>query len=121
MMNGAIGSRVVSTLECAGRRHLGPTSPLFHLFGLQVGGTTTLLDYDASRVYWQRVQVLLDAFFNASERAQICSDLVGQIDLTELPEARAFLCQVRAELRLDRVREGLNLGAVTRIAPPRGR
>lgn len=119
-MREPIGTQVVAILEYAGRQHLGPSSPLFQLFGLQVGGTTTLLDYDASRVYWQRVQVLLDAFFIADERAQICADLTQQIDLTDLPEAREFLCQARAELRLGRVLDGLNLGAVTRTALPRG-
>lgn len=117
-MRGPIGNQVVAILEYAGRRHLGPSSPLFQLFGLQVGGTTTLLDYDGSRVYWQRVQVLLDAFFSASERTEICADLTQQIDLSDRPEAREFLCQARAELQLGRVLDGLNLGIVTRTVPP---
>lgn len=120
-MTGAIGHQVVAVLERAGGRHLGPSSPLFQVFGLQIGGTTTLLDYDSSRVYWQRVQLLLDAFFSARERASICADLIRRIDLAGLPEARDFLCQVRAELHLVRLMNKLNLGAATRTASPRER
>lgn len=117
-MAGTIGQRVVSVLERAGRDHLGQNSPLFQVFGQQIGATTTLIDYDQSRVYWQRVQMLLDAFFSARERSAICANLAACIDLARLPEARDFLFQLQAERRLAVLLDALNVDLATRAAPP---
>lgn len=104
-----VGHRVVNVLEQSGRRYLGRASPLFQVFGLQIGGSSTLYEYDRSRVYWQRVQILLDAFFSAGQRARIYGLIMARIDLASLPEARTFLADALAERRLDGLLEALDL------------
>jgi hypothetical protein len=104
-----VGSRVVNVLERSGQRYLGGVPHLSQVFALQIGGTTTLLEYDGSQVYWQRVQILIDTFFTAEQRARICRLLMAQIDLANLPEAREFLVEALAEQRLDGMLSTLDL------------
>lgn len=104
-----VGSQVVNLLERSGQRYLGRTSPLFQVFALQIGGSTTLLEYEPSPVYWQRVQVLLDAFFTAEQRLRIYRSIMSRIDLASLPEARGFLADALAERRLGGMLDALDL------------
>jgi hypothetical protein len=104
-----VGSRVVNVLERSGQRYLGTTSSLFQVFALQIGGSTTLLEYEQTPVYWQRVQILIDAFFTAQQRLRIYRSIMARIDLASLPEARGFLADALAERRLGGMLDALDL------------
>lgn len=96
-----VGLYVVDTLEHAGERFLAPTAPeVFRLFLMQVDAAGTLRVYDGTEAYWEGVQVILDFFFTAAERAEICERLVRCETLRIEPESRQFLASALAECRL---------------------
>jgi hypothetical protein len=66
---------------------------------LHVGGTDKLKRYLEPESYWQSVQVILDGLFTASERAQMCAELIDQPMFLEDPAFTPFLQRARAEIR----------------------
>ena len=66
---------------------------------LHVGGTDVLKWYTGTEDYWQKVQLVLDSFFSATERAELCSQLIEQPLFLEDPGFEPFLHQARAEIR----------------------
>ena len=66
---------------------------------LHVGGTDILKRYSGSRAYWQYVQTILDSFFTAAERAQMCAELIDEPLFRGDPGFYPFLVQAKAELR----------------------
>lgn len=96
-----VGSVVVDVLEMAGSRFLQPSTPeTFQVFMLHVGWGSSLRAYEERNVYWRRVQILLDTFFSAAQRAEICSELLARLDLERRVEALDFAANALAELRL---------------------
>lgn len=102
-MNERVETTVLRVLEEAGARHLEPET--LRIFLLQVGGGPSLRIYGSGSVYWRRVQMVLDGFFTAPERAGICAQIVDEVDLTSRPEAWDFLASALAEQRLQTMRE----------------
>ena len=100
-MTAPMGASIIDVLEQAGKRYLGEArSKAYAAFLLQIGGTDALRSYDGSVAYWERVQAVLDSFFNSAERAEICAPLIGRAELRARPEFRAFLAHALAERRL---------------------
>jgi hypothetical protein len=96
-----VGAAVSDILEWAGRQYLKPINPdLYRAYLLQIGGTDTLRRYDLSATYWDRVQIVLDSFFSARERAEICVQILADGAVARLAEARAFYARALAERRL---------------------
>lgn len=94
------GGCVVSWIERWGARYLrGAQSDIYHMLLLHVGGTNTLRQYTGGKAYWQNVQVILDCFFTAAERAEMCAELINEPLFHGDPGFRHFLDQARAELR----------------------
>ena len=90
-MTAPTGASIIDVLEQAGQRYLGEGwSKAYATFLLQIGGTDALRRYDASEAYWERVQVVLDGFFNSAERAEICAPLIGRADDGRGPSSAAF-------------------------------
>jgi hypothetical protein len=107
-----VGAKVVDVLERAGARYLSQNEPhLYQAYLLNVGATQALRRYDGTETYWDRVQAVLDAFFSSSERAEICTELIAQQTLWELPEFRGFLMRALAERRLQRLLATTPLGS----------
>jgi hypothetical protein len=110
-----VGAVIVDILERAGARYLREDEPdLYRAYLLNIGGTDTVRHYDRTETYWDRVQLILDGFFNSRERAQICTEVIARGELWERPEFRGFLMRAIAERRLH------SLLATAMIAP-RGR
>lgn len=105
-MNRHVGVRVVEVLEHAGARFLEPTD-LYQVFLHHVGATGSFRQYDGRKVYWQRLQILLDTFFTAGERAEICDELLARLDLLGRRDAYDFLSEALAERRLRELRREL--------------
>ena len=100
-MNERVGTRVVEVLERAGSRYLEPVaSDTFQVFLHHIGATASFRIYEGRRIYWQRLQIVLDAFFTASERAEICEELITAIDFLSRREAYDFFAEALAERRL---------------------
>lgn len=100
-MNQQVGMQVVEVLEQAGVRYLKPMAPdAFAIFLHHVGATASFRSYDGRKVYWQRLQILLDTFFVASERAEICDELVARLDFLGRRDAYDFFAEALAERRL---------------------
>ena len=100
-MDEQVGGQVVSILEAAGLRFLDPVAPgTFRVFLHHLGASATFQRYEAGPVYWRRLQILLDTFFSAEERAEICSELVARLPLVGRPESYDFLAEALAERRL---------------------
>jgi hypothetical protein len=96
-----VGAVIVDILERAGARYLKQSEPdLYRAFLLNIGGTDTLRRYDRTTTYWDRLQLILDAFFSSKERAQICTEVIAHGELLERPEFRGFLQRAIAERRL---------------------
>jgi hypothetical protein len=93
-----VGTDVIGILEEAGERLLEPK--LHRCLLLHIGGAPSLRRYVASEVYWDRVQAILDSFFDSAERAEICSRLIEGPELRARPEFRGFLARALAERRL---------------------
>ena len=108
-MSERVGETVLRVLEDAGARYLDQET--LRIFLLQVGGGPSLRTYGSRSVYWRRVQMVLDGFFTAAERAQICGQIIRELDLASRPEAWDFLASAMAERRLQTM-----LGATYRVA-----
>ena len=71
-MSARLGVVVIKILESAGEHHLGAAAPgTFASFLLQIGGSDALRAYDGSAAYWERVQNVLDTYFDSPQRAAI--------------------------------------------------
>jgi hypothetical protein len=96
-----VGAVIVEVLERAGARYLGQNEPdLYRAYLLNIGGTDTVRHYDGTETYWDRVQLILDGFFSARERARICAEVIAHRELWARPEFRGFLMRAVAERRL---------------------
>lgn len=96
-----VGGIVLNVLERAGIRFLKPTSPdEFELFMLHVGGGGSLRAYAPRSSYWRQVQVLMDTFFSAAQRAEICDALLEEAGIEHRLEALDFAASALAERRL---------------------
>ena len=96
-----VGAVIVDILERAGARYLRQNEPdLYRAYLLNIGGTDTLRRYDRTETYWDRVQLILDWFFSATQRAQICAEVIAHGELCARPEFRGFLASAIAERRL---------------------
>lgn len=96
-----MGAVIVDILERAGARYLRHSEPdLYRAYLLNIGGADTVRRYDRSETYWDRVQLILDGFFSARERAQICVEVIAHRELWAQPEFRGFLASAIAEHRL---------------------
>ena len=84
---------------------------LYQAYLLNVGATQALRRYDGTEAYWDRVQAILDAFFSASERALICTELIASRAFLDLPEFRAFLTRALAERRLQSLLATVPIGS----------
>jgi hypothetical protein len=95
------GTVIVDILERAGARFLRHSEPdLYRAYLLNIGGADTVRRYDRTTTYWDRVQLILDGFFSARERALICAEVLAQGELRARPEFRGFLTSAIAEHRL---------------------
>ena len=107
-MKREVGPLVVEVLEQAGTRFLEPLpTDVFQVFLHHVGATGSFRKYDGRKVYWQRLQILLDTFFTAVERAEICDELVSRLDLVGRRDAYDFFAEALAERRLRALRREL--------------
>lgn len=107
-MDRQVGAVVVEVLEQAGARYLEPMATgAFAVFLQHVGATPSFEAYDGRKVYWQRLQILLDTFFTAGERAEICDELVERLDFLGRRDAYDFFAEALAERRLREMRRGL--------------
>ena len=96
-----VGAEIVDILEWAGTQYLKPGDPdLYRAYLLHVGAARPLRRYDGTERYWDHVQLILDAFFTSSERAEICAQVIGHHELRGCPEFRGFLTRALAERRL---------------------
>ena len=96
-----VGAEIVDILEWAGTQYLKPADPdLYRAYLLHVGAARTLRQYDGTARYWDHVQLILDAFFASSERAEICAQVLAHHALRGSPEFRGFLMRALAERRL---------------------
>ncbi|MGH6897340.1 MAG: hypothetical protein ACREJ5_12480 [Geminicoccaceae bacterium] len=96
-----VGAEIFAILEWAGTQYLKPGDPdLYRNYLLHIGGTDTLQHYDGTETYWDRVQIILDTFFSSSERAGICTQVIGYSGFCALPEFRGFWMRALAERRL---------------------
>ena len=96
-----MGAVIVDILERAGARFLRHSEPdLYRAYLLNIGGADTVRRYDGTETYWDRVQLILDGFFSARERALICAEVLAQGELRARPEFRGFLTSAIAEHRL---------------------
>jgi hypothetical protein len=96
-----MGALIVDILERAGARFLRHSDPdLYRAYLLNIGGADTVRRYDRTTTYWDRIQLILDGFFSARERAQICAEVIAQDELRTRPEFGGFLTTAIAEHRL---------------------
>ncbi len=73
------GDFIVAWLERGARKHLSESQPeMFQVVMLHVGATDKLKQYTNSKAYWQYVQAMLDFFFSAGERAELCAELLKE-------------------------------------------
>jgi hypothetical protein len=108
-----MGTVIVDILERAGARYLKHSEPdLYRAYLLNIGGADTVRRYDSTETYWDRVQLILDGFFSARERALICGEVIAHAELWAQPEFRGFLARAIAEHRLQ------SLLAAGLVAPP---
>ena len=98
---GQTGAVIVDILERAGARYLKPSEPdLYRAYLLNIGGADTVRRYERTETYWDRIQLILDGFFSARERALICAEVIARSELCAQPEFRGFLASAIAEHRL---------------------
>ena len=108
-----MGAVIVDILERAGARFLRHSEPeLYRAYLLNIGGADTVRRYDRTATYWERIQLILDGFFSARERAQICAEVIAHDALRARPEFRGFLTSAIAEHRLQ------SMLAAALVAPP---
>ena len=73
-----MGAVIVDILERAGARYLRHSEPdLYRAYLLNIGALTRCGAMMRTETYWDRVQLILDGFFSARERAQICAELIA--------------------------------------------
>lgn len=108
-MSDQVGRSILRVLEDAGARYLDPET--LRIFLLQIGGGPSLHVYDGRSGYWRHVQMVLDVFFSAAERADVCAMILAEVDLDPRPEAWDFLASALAERQLQ-----VMLGAPYRAA-----
>lgn len=107
-MNEQVGNQVVEVLEQAGQRFLEPlANDAFEVFLHHVGATSSFRSYDGRKIYWQRLQFLLDTFFTANERAEVCDELITRLDFLRRRDAYDFFAEALAERRLREMRSAL--------------
>lgn len=112
-MRGQLDVQVVGILEEAGERNLREAEPQTHRALLLHVGAGTLRRYERSPAYWERVQAVLDNFFDSAQRAQICAELMVLCDLRARPEARGFFDRALAEIRLQQMARSVARGAIS--------
>jgi hypothetical protein len=111
-----VGAIIVDILERAGAQYLGQNEPdLYRAYLLNIGATDTVRRYECTETYWDRVQLILDGFFSAKERAQICADVIAHGELWARPEFRGFLMRALAERRLQRMLATVTLAQRIRL------
>jgi hypothetical protein len=111
-----VGAEIVDILEWAGTQYLKPGDPdLYRAYLLHVGAARTLRQYDGTETYWDQVQLILDAFFASSERAEICAQVIGHHELRGRPEFRGFLMRALAERRLQNMLRATAVIASTKL------
>lgn len=99
-MSSIQGALVVSWLERGGWRFLKESQPhTYEVFLLHVGATDILKHYRGTEVYWFYVQTILDFFFSASERAEMCAELLRVPEFQSDPGSKVFVDAAKAELR----------------------
>ena len=99
-MSSKLGGRVIEWIERGGERFLrGAQQDIYQILLLHVGATDRLRYYSGSEAYWQNVQAILDCFFSAAERAEMCAQLIDEPLFSNDPGFKHFLHQARAELR----------------------
>ncbi|MDH3659273.1 MAG: hypothetical protein OEU92_04450 [Alphaproteobacteria bacterium] len=99
-MSSVRGDCVVAWLERSGGRFLKAQQPdIYDMLMLHVGGTDTLKTYSDPEAYWQSVQVILDCFFSAAERAEMCTELIEEPAFLDDPGFLSFRHRARAEIR----------------------
>lgn len=117
MAQEGVGSVVASILEEAGERYLGPRGPkVREAFLMQLGGTRQMSAVARNAGYWRWVQALLDCFFTAEQRAEICACLLQRVEFGAWPESRDFQAMALAEQRLQAL---LAAGQLVSHAPAR--
>lgn len=99
-MSSKNGCRVIEWIERGGQRFLKASQQdIYQILLLHVGATDRLRQYSGTEAYWQNVQTILDCFFSATERAEMCAELIDDPLFLGDPAFRYFLHQARAELR----------------------
>jgi len=99
-MSSQRGGCIVNWIERWGDRFLkGPQPDIYQMLLLHVGATDMLREYESSECYWQHVQAVLDCFFSAAERAEMCRELINEPLFQGDPGFTPFLHQACAELR----------------------
>ena len=97
---GVRGDLVIAWLERWSERFLWGSQPeLYQMLMLHVGATNKLRHSSDSDAYWQYVQAILDCFFSAAERAEMCADLMKEKHFVDDPACASFLHQAKAEMR----------------------
>ncbi|MGI9506618.1 MAG: hypothetical protein ACR2RE_26550 [Geminicoccaceae bacterium] len=99
-MSSKQGDCVIEWIEHGGQRFLkGAQQDIYQILLLHVGATDMLRQYAGTEAYWQNVQTILDCFFSAAERAEMCAQLIEEPLFLGDPAFKHFLHQARAELR----------------------
>lgn len=95
------GRCVVMWLEDWGERFLKPSQPyVYEQLLLHVGATDTLRHYHGTSAYWQSVQTILDNFFTAAQRGEMCAELIDEPLFRGRGDFWPFLAQAKAEFRV---------------------
>ncbi|MEM8949386.1 MAG: hypothetical protein AAGA21_07770 [Pseudomonadota bacterium] len=122
------GDDVVIWLERWGERFLDGSQPeLYQMLMLHIGATDKLRQYSGSVEYWEYIQAILDCFFSAAERAEMCADLMKERQFTDDPGCASFLHHANAEIRccelIGRIKNVAGVRAAFRStsAPPAAR
>jgi len=91
---------VIDWIERWGQRFLTSSQhDIYQMLLLHVGATDMLRQYKGTEAYWQYVQTILDCFFSAAERAEMCAELMNEPLFLGDPGFESFLQQARAELQ----------------------
>jgi hypothetical protein len=99
-MSSIQGALVVSWLERGGWRFLKDSQPYaYQVLLFHIGATDILSYYRGTEVYWIFVQSILDFFFSAAERAEMCEELLHAPEFQGDPAFRVFLDAAKAEIR----------------------
>ncbi len=94
------GEDIVTWLERWGERFLRGSQPELHqMLMLHIGATDTLRRYSGAKAYWKYIQTILDCFFSAAERAEMCAELIEKQPVIDDPGYATFLQQAQAEIR----------------------